>query len=875
MQLITSHLNTDFDSIASMVAIQKLYPDAVICPPGAMNRRVKDFMSRHGRRWHIQKPSKIRLDEVTLMVVVDTRSRSRIGPFVALAGKNDVEVHVYDHHPPTIDDIPAAKTIYENVGSTTTIIVERICNERLRISPEEATLFSMGIYDDTGALTYEATTDRDIAALGQLRRIGANMSMILSRVEAAMPSNERRLLDDLAENAEESYVNGAKVILTWAESEDYIEGLSIFVHKLRDTCDSHVTIAAVRCGKKTCVIARSSANILNVKDFLVPYGGSGHVQAGSATLPEREPRELLDEFKERLCKMITPMVMVESIMTSPVLAVSPDSSVQEAYRTMLRFGHKGLPVVNSGEIVGIMTRNDLDKAHLHGFGRAKIKDFMTEGVIAISSEASVNEAHRLAAVYSFEHLPVLKNSRLIGIVTRADLVRSLFQTQTYRAAGDKEIDKGDLWIENISELLESALPSNLKSLISRIGKRAQELGMKAYIVGGAVRDILLGEKNIDIDIAVEGDAEALVQSWNEPGCRCTLYGHYKTGTIIFPDGNRVDIATARREFYEYAAAMPEISSDSLKQDLSRRDFSVNAMAISLSKEDWGTLIDFYGGRRDLKEGVLRILHNLSFVEDPSRILRGIRIEQRLGLKFEGNTMRLIRSAIKGGLPAKLSGPRIRMELEIDFRERLPLRGVKRGLALGVWEALFPGIRVGEAVLTRFRFLQKLFPLAKNAKNAEVNFKGMEWIAYMAAFLSESSVTVKSLTMDRINLTSREREIITACLSAPAAVEQFIGSQKALKNSDVYLFLKKYDPVPLIYCMAASKRLQTRRWIARHVLSFVPTKRELTGNDVIKMGCQSGPWLGEALESVRLERMNGNIKTRADELAYLNESLARR
>jgi len=871
MQLITSHLNTDFDSMASMVAIQKLYPDAVICPPGSMNRRVRDFMSRYGRLWNIQKPSKIKLDEVTLMIVVDTRARSRIGPFVALAGKSDVEVHVYDHHPPTIDDIPAKKMVYEHVGATTTMIVELICQKRLRVSPEEATLFSMGIYDDTGALTYEATSDRDIIAIARLRQMDADMSMIVSRVEAAMPSSERRLLDVLADNAEESYIHGAKVVLTWAALEDYIEGLSIFVHKLRDTCDSHVTIAAIRCGKKTCIIGRSSPNVLNVKDFLAPYGGSGHLQAGSATLPERDPRGLLDEFRDRLREMIKPMVTVESIMTSPVLAVSPDAAVQEAYRTMLRFGHKGLPVVNNGELVGIMTRNDLDKAHLHGFDRAMIKDFMTEGVIAVSAEASVNEAHRLMAVYSFEHLPVLKSGRLIGIVTRADLVRSLFQTQTYRAIGDKEIDKGDLWIEGISELLDSALPPEQKSLIRRIGKRAQEMGMKAYIVGGAVRDILFGERNIDLDIAVEGDAETLVKNWNEPGCRCTLHGRYKTGTIIFPDGNRVDIATARREFYEYAAAMPEVSSDSLKQDLSRRDFSVNAMAVSLSEENWGTLIDFYGGRRDLKEGVLRILHNLSFVEDPSRILRGIRIEQRLGLKFEDNTMRLIRSSIKGGLPAKLSGPRIRMELEIDFKERLPLRIIERGLKLGIWEALFPGIRIGKPVLARFRFMQKLFPYAKKFG---VNFKGMEWLAYMAAFLSDSSVNVRSLTMDRINLTPRERETITACLAAPPAVEQFIGSQKAPKNSDVYLFLKKYDSVALFYCMAALKRRHTRRWIARHVLSFVPIKRELTGDDVLKLGLKPGPWLGEALENIRLERMNGTIKTREDELLYLKENLTR-
>ena len=152
-----------------MVAIQKFYPDAVICPPGAMNRRVKDFMSRYGHLWSIQKPSKIKIDEVTLMIVVDTRARQRIGPFVALAGKQDVEVHVYDHHPPTIDDIQAEKMVYESIGATTTMIVEQICKERIRVSPEEATLFSMGIYDDTGALTYEGTTDRDIIAIARLR----------------------------------------------------------------------------------------------------------------------------------------------------------------------------------------------------------------------------------------------------------------------------------------------------------------------------------------------------------------------------------------------------------------------------------------------------------------------------------------------------------------------------------------------------------------------------------------------------------------------------------------------------------------------------------------------------------------------------------
>ena len=869
MQLITSHLNTDFDSLASMIAIQKIYPDAVVCPPGSMNRRVKDFLNRYGHLWNLQKPSKIPIDQVTLMIVVDTRSRSRIGPFAALAGRQDVEVHVYDHHPPTMDDIPANKMVYEHIGATTTLIVEQLCRNRTRISAEEATLFSMGIYDDTGALTYEATTDRDIIAIGRLRQMGADMSMILSRVEVAMPANERKLLDTLVENAKENYINGAKVVLSWAESEEYVEGLSIFVHKLRDYCDSHVTVAAVRCGKKTCLIARSSPNVLNVKEFLVPYGGSGHFQAGSATLQGVDPQELLVELEVRLSDMIAPLVKVADVMTSPVMAVSPDAMVSEAYRTMLRFGHQALPVVKDGEVQGMMTRKDLDKAHLHGFDRAAVRDFMTEGVIAISAEASVNEAHRLMATYSFERLPVLQEGRLVGIVTRADLVRALYQA--YKTAGDRDAGSGFLWMEGIAALLEISFTPEILDLLRRIGEKAQVLGMKAYIVGGAVRDILKGERSIDLDISVEGDAETLVRSWDEPGCRGTVHGRYKTGTLTFPDGLKVDIATARREFYEYAAAMPEVSSDSLKQDLARRDFSVNAMAVSLSDEDWGTLIDFYGGRRDLKDGILRVLHNLSFVEDPSRILRGIRLEQRLNLKFEDNTLRLMCSAVKGGLLGKLSGPRLRMEMEINCKERLPKRIAARMQELGVWEALFPGLRFGAGAAKRMLRLQKLLPRARAAK---VGFKGMEWLAHMAAVLSESPLSVQSAAMDRLNFTPLERQTLTDCLSSLTPIEQYFNTKKSPTNSEAYLFLKGFAPVPLLYCMAAVKRRQTRRWLLFYVIFLAPLKGELTGDDLLKMGYKPGPWLGELLEELRLERMDGRVKTRDDELQYVKDNMMR-
>lgn len=871
MQLITSHLNTDFDSLASMIAVQKLYPDAVICPPGSMSRKVRDFMAKQGRSFaaRISKPKKIPLDEVTMMIVVDTRSRSRIGTFSALAGRNDVEVHVYDHHPQTLDDIPAKKFVYEPIGAATTIILEQLLLNRKEITPEEATLFAIGIYDDTGAFTYETTTERDIAAVSYLRELGADLSGILSQIESGMSSEDKKLLDSLAENIREKYINGAKVCLTWAETENYVQGLSVFVNKLKEYCEAHVTIAVVNNGgKKVNIIARSVEGILNVKEFLAPYGGSGHYQAGSATISEGNANEILDEIEHRLSGAITPMVKVSDIMTSPVIAVGTDAKVDEGYRTMLRFGVKSLPVINpEGEVAGMMTRKDLDKAHLHGLDRANISDFMTQGIISLSSEASIDEAHRMMATYGFEKMPVLdQNGKLAGTLSRADLLRALYHSGQFADDESSRDSTGFLWVENVAHLMEESFSLKTLSLLRRVGSKAHELGMKAYLVGGTVRDILMGVSNTDIDISVEGDAEKLVSSWDEPGCRATLHGRYKTGTITFPDGEKVDVATARREFYEYAAAVPTVQNSSLRQDLGRRDFTVNAMSISLSEDDWGTLTDNFGGRADLKDKLLKILHNLSFVEDPSRVLRGIRLEQRLNMKFEDNTMRLLKSAVKGGLLELLSTTRIRTELELNAKESCFRRIVMRMQELGVWDAIFSGVYVSPATSHRLRILEHFMA---QMRVHEINFKGMEWLAKIAVVLTDSKPEVRFSAMDRMNLNPNEREQLTKCFTQWPNIEKFCAGYKNVRNSEAYWLFKDYGPVPLVYWLTLLKTRQARRLIVEHMELWLMYKGEMTGKDLQAMGLK-GKEIGEALTAVKLAVIDGEINSREEEERFVRE-----
>jgi len=208
-------------------------------------------------------------------------------------------------------------------------------------------------------------------------------------------------------------------------------------------------------------------------------------------------------------------------------------------------------------------------------------------------------------------------------------------------------------------------------IAEQVGKIADKLKVKAYMVGGPVRDKLLGISNYDLDFVIEGDGIKFAQALNKVlKGKLTTYRAFGTATIE-SDGRRIDIVTARREFYKHPAAYPDVAPGAIKDDLFRRDFTINAMAMALNKEDFGELVDFYNGRKDLKKGVIRVLHDKSFMDDPTRIFRAVRFSVRFGFRIEPRTKRLIREAVLDGLLGEVNAGRIRKEIELFLREKDP------------------------------------------------------------------------------------------------------------------------------------------------------------------------------------------------------------
>ncbi|HOU32197.1 MAG TPA: CBS domain-containing protein [Synergistaceae bacterium] len=868
MKVVTSHVGCDFDALASMVAAAKLHEGAIPCFSGAAGRNVREYLRRFDF-WKIRTPGKINMDAITTLVAVDVRSRNRIGPFREVAERPGVDVVVYDHHPPVSDPLVAREEYIEPVGATVTLMVELLTSRGIPISPAEATLFSLGIYEDTGMFTFAGATRRDFAAAALLRERGADGPLVGSFVDFSLNSEERGLMEALVAGARERYIHGARVVLASARCAGYVEGVSLFVHRIRDAFDADVAVAVVSMGQRMYVVVRSREHVLDAAQFLEPLGGGGHAQAASASLAGDDVDHTLRSLEKQLEHLLESVLRVRDVMSSPVLAVSPATTVEEAVRLMLRYGHSALPLVRDDALVGVVTRKDLDKALLHGFGVAAVGEFMTENPWVVFPDAPVAEAHRLLVQGNIGRLPVLERGGLVGIITRTDVLRALYPTSLM--GSEQPPVRGRVWEEDVGPLLQRHLSKEAYDLLERLGRRGAEMRLRVYAVGGFVRDLLLGAPGLDLDVVVEGDAVAFLESWRGDGCRVAVHPRFATGTVIFPDGQKVDVATARREFYEYPSAQPRVASDSLKHDLYRRDYSVNAMAVALNPEIWGTLVDYFGGRRDLRYHTLRVLHNLSFVEDPTRVFRGVRLEQRLGFRLEDTTLRLLKTCVQSGMLGMLSGVRLRSEVELLLQEEHPLKAVRRLTSLGAWEMVFSGFSFGLRGSFAMRRLSALWRLTKEDLP---DFGRDRWLIFLGALLEECSPAGRRNVPDRLSLTPGERGVLGRIMTGREEAERRLGGSGDLPPSALWKAWHREPPAALFFWGATSGNWRFRRRVLLYLTRWIGVRPMLVGQDLLDGGVPKGPAVGAFLEGLIMARLDGGVETREDELEWVEREKAR-
>jgi tRNA nucleotidyltransferase (CCA-adding enzyme) len=419
-------------------------------------------------------------------------------------------------------------------------------------------------------------------------------------------------------------------------------------------------------------------------------------------------------------------------------------------------------------------------------------------------------------------------------------------------------------------LFKERLPQKLINLFKEIGRVADILDYNAYLVGGMVRDVFLDRENLDVDIVIEGDGIKFAHEFEKfHNVRVRSHRKFGTAVIIFPDGFKVDVATARIEYYESPAAPPIVETSSLKMDLYRRDFTINTLAVKLNRRHFATLVDYFGGMKDIKEKVIRVLHNLSFVEDPTRVLRAIRFEQRFGFKIGKLTLSLIRNAVSIDCFRELSGRRLFLELKLLLMEQEPIHAIERMNEFELLQYLSPQIR----------WTNELIGLIEEVRDVISWFNLLyledepleEWKVYWHGLtdpLDERSLLrlAKRLQMEDLD----SRRMLNQRKEVNKGLDQLFRFQGD-DNYALYTLLSQYDTEILLYMMAKSRNEKTKRLISIYFTKLKGTEIQLKGSDLKLMGFKPGPVYREILDSLIRAKLNNLVSSREDEVRFVRET----
>jgi len=874
MEVISTHINADFDALASMVAVAKLYPKARHLFPGSQERNVREFLRETRFPFQPDRLKGFPFEAMTRLILVDVKRITRIGPLRDIASRAGLDVHIYDHHPAHPKDVPASLEILREVGATTTILVDLLREQGAAVSPQEATLFALGIYEETGFLTFTSTTEADLEAAAFCVSRGANLALVSDFTRRELTPEHIALLNELIRSAETYTINGVRVVLSTASLDRYVGDLAMLTHKLRDMENINVLFTLVRMDNRIHLVARSRLDTVDAGRIADAFGGGGHPTAASATIKELTLYQMKERLLALLKQVIRPLKQARDIMLAPVKAVPERFTMRGAAEIMNRFNLAHLPVVRRGEMVGLVTREVVDKAIFHGLGEAPVAEYMSSEFPRVEPGTPLGEVQRLMVERSLGFLPVLEGQRLRGAVTRAELLRhtyeDLLKRPTFLAAAEREL--GQPLTRNVAPLIANRLPPRLQGLLKLAGTVADELATPVYAVGGLVRDLFLRQENLDVDVVVEGDGIAFAEILGRRlGAKVTGHRKFGTAVLTLPDGFRMDVATARTEYYEYPAALPTVEHSSIKMDLYRRDFTINTLAVCLNGERYGELLDFFGGQQDLKDKALRIIHNLSFVEDPTRILRAARFEARFGFHLSRHAEQLTVNAVEMGLMERLTGERLFAEIRLILQEPRPYPILQRLESLGVLPAIHPRLRLLPVAEARCQTVAEVLSWYGLLYLEE---RPARWRVYLLVLLEAyPSVEARGI-LRRLGPPGRTAEVLGRDLQHLRTLLRQLFRARELKPSRVYRWLAEAPVDVILGVMARAERPELRRAIGDFLTAKRRTRPLLKGNDLKALGIRPGPIYRDILTSLLYARLDGLVESRDDELRFVRRRFAR-
>lgn len=871
MDVILTHEQADFDALASSLGAHLMNERAFPVLPRRMNRNVRAFLTLYGAELPYVDARDLPAENIETITLVDTQS------LVTLKGMTRrTAVHVVDHHQlrPELPD--HWNVTIEPVGACTSLFVEGLREHNGVLNAVHASLLLLGIYEDTGSLTYTSTTPRDLRAAAYLLEQGASLQVVSRYLNPPLSDDQRIVYDRLLATAERYHIHGHNILVARADAEDLNDEISTIAHKLRDLIDPDALFLLVRTSDGVRLVARSVVDSIDVARIAEAFGGGGHGRAAAALvrLTEKvnesgvtEKSPTLEEVHERLLQLlpelVRPSLSVRQIMSPQPLVIAPETPAEKAAQLMQRYGYEGYPVVENGQVRGLLTRRAVDRALSHRLN-LKASSLMDSGEVTVQPQDSVEHLRRVMIDSGWGQVPVVdpKTGSVVGIVTRTDLLKTL---------ADIAPSSGP---QNLAARLEAALPPARLALLRAVAAKAHEHHMAIYVVGGFVRDLLLGLPSPDFDVVIEGDAITLANTLvNAYGGRLLSHGRFGTAKWTIGENRQhlaerisdgaamvnpadlpdtLDLISARTEFYDYPTALPTVERSSIKLDLHRRDFTINTMALRMDGRHYGELYDYWGGLRDLRRSLVRVLHSLSFVDDPTRMMRAVRFEQRFQFHIEARTLQLIEEARP--LVRQVSGDRLRHELNLILSEER-------------WEAMLTRLQELDLLCAIHSALDWKPAYAVHVEQAMREKPGPQWklpekigslplqqaLAFAMWLMHYDTETSASIA-NRLRIPG---DILVSVRAARALQEDLPGLTGA-PPSQITARLEKAPTISLYLTSLCPPGEEFRAIIDTYLGQWSSTWPHTNGNTLRALGIPPGPNYRQVLSSLRAAWLDGNV-----------------
>ncbi len=877
--LITCHSNADFDALAAMCAAALIYGPCDVLFPGTQEANLQTFYQELKERPGAAPGCTFLDDRVPdfskygRLVAVDTRRRSRLRHVWPLLDNPGTRIEVWDHHPETSDDVHAHVCHAEICGAVTTLLIEEIQKLNIAVPRETATVLGLGIYSDTGSFSFSSVTQRDFAAAGWLLGRGMDINIISEKTAFSMTKEHIRALNALLESAQTYHINGADVVLAEATLDSYLDDFAFLAHKMMEMEKFDILFAIGRMDDRIQIVARSRSHAVNVGAVCAAFGGGGHAYAASASVRDKTLSEVRDGILTQLYLQEEGEKTARDYMSQPAIGIEEGHTIAEADELMLHFGLKTMPVFApmTRRCTGLIDSQITQKAIAHGLAGAPLTDYMRRNLKTLPVTATLRDITTVIVGARQRLVPIVSGgSSVVGVVSRTDLI-NIFAQEPGRMNPTDRAPKS----RNMGRTMRDRLPKDVLDILEKAGALGRSRQTPVYVVGGFVRDLLLKTPNHDIDLVVEGDGIGFARAFaGVLGGRVRVHKKFLTSVVIFPGAGgkeeRVDVATARLEYYESPAALPTVEHSSIKMDLYRRDFTINALAIRLDCEPMGEIVDFFGGQKDIRDRVIRVLHTLSFVEDPTRCLRAVRFEQRYHFRIGPATEKLIKNDVSLKLLDKLSPSRLFNEFEHICAEETAILCIRRLHELGILQAIHPQLSINP---DRKEMLIRTAKVMAWYRLLYINEEMRPWLVYFLVLCSSLTYAVTLEVFRRLGIPPALKNEVLGCREKARSLRSSLKRLTATPGFRVSALCAMLRPLPVefvLYLMADMEVPETRRALSRYITVWRTEKPGVDGSDLKKLGLAPGPAYGVILQRLLEAKLDGTAASPEEQLSLARE-----